>query len=117
MKTLTTITATRRPGRCARCRHANQGTRDFEEGRVLCGIDGQRKSGADKCSVRRLLPNRLPIVVDEMRAYWLYAPWTGSNGTFGKLEDLRIVAEDATRALREGSSRSVDVPALKVRSR
>lgn len=36
---------------CANCRHANQGTEDFDDGFIFCKIDGLQKTPGQNCNI------------------------------------------------------------------
>ena len=95
-KSLTHLIASVRPGRCTGCRHSNQGTIDQKEGKVFCQIDGRRKAPEQNCDVKKML--FAPGSMQQQRTYYLYEPFTGDNGTYGRLQDRTIVPEDDTAA-------------------
>lgn len=95
-KSLTYLLASSTAGRCSDCRHSNQETVDFNEGHIFCELDSSGKKTQQTCTVERDL-----FVTDEhggTRRYFLFEPYDGANGTFGRLENRRIVRpEDASR--------------------
>lgn len=97
-KSSTLVIATRTPGKCTECRHSNQGTVDFEEGKLFCGFAKEPKTATQTCDVT--LPLRAQLDSNAVETYYLYEPYDGDNGTFAKTEDLRILAEDADEGLR-----------------
>lgn len=99
-KSSTLCVATRTPGACGGCRHANQGTADFAEGRVFCGYKKALVSAEQTCDAGLPLPRSASTPVAEFQRYFLFEPFDGHNGTYGVAEDLRILAEDADADLR-----------------
>jgi len=97
-KSSTLCIASRTPGNCAGCRHANQGTVDFAEGLILCRWDVKKKGDEQVCDVQVELPQD---VGDKSRQpYFLYEPFDGNNATWYSYEDGRLLAEDASAAQR-----------------
>ena len=87
------------PGRCGECRHANQATADAAEGHVFCSWGGGARTPSARCDLVVSLP--LDIAASAAFAsYFLYEPYTGRNGTWGRREDTRLLAPDASLALR-----------------
>jgi hypothetical protein len=108
-KSSTLVIVTERPGSCATCRHANQRTLDFRKGIVACGIDGNLKRAKQRCDVSRRIPSRSPIGPESTwKKYFFHQKYNGKNCTFGKAQDLRVLAEDADGLLR--ASLRADVP-------
>ncbi|UCC73052.1 MAG: hypothetical protein JSV86_00365 [Gemmatimonadota bacterium] len=97
-KSSTLCIASRSPGRCTTCRHANQDTVDFTEGRICCGWDGKPKAADQTCDVAVQIPR--DVGGKGTDRYFVFEPYDGGNGTWGKLEDTRILAEDASPELR-----------------
>ncbi|MEO8161483.1 MAG: hypothetical protein ABI588_08690 [Arenimonas sp.] len=98
-KSSTLCIASREPGRCGDCRHANQGTVDFAEQHVFCSWGGAGRPQSALCNFR--LP--LPVDVSATSAFvevYLYQQYDGMNCTWGKREDTRLLAPDASPALR-----------------
>jgi hypothetical protein len=109
-KTSTLYVTTRSPGTCATCRHANQGTADFDEGRVLCWVDKRTKQITQTCDVTMALPRTSGQPVAAWSTYHLYQPYDGENGTYEKSTDTRILAEDADAKLR--AAQRADEPVI-----
>jgi hypothetical protein len=113
-KSSTLVIATKSPENCAKCRHSNQGTVDFREGHLLCWMDKQTKRPETRCDVVRHLPRSTSM--DDPKSwssYFLYQPFDGSNCTYDKSTDLRIIAEDADEALKR--SLRADKPLIPAR--
>ena len=98
MKTDTLCVATRRPGTCATCRHANQETADFREGHVFCQWEGKPKQLTQQCDVRVALARA--VGGKTHNEYFMYEPFDGKNCTWTSFQGGRIMAEDAEPALR-----------------
>jgi hypothetical protein len=110
-KSSTLLVATRTPGACRACRHANQGTADMSEGHVFCQIDDGVKALDRACDVARPLPRTQAALAGDPSAwatYHFYEPYDGANGTWGRLQDVRLMAEDADEGIRRGLR--ADVP-------
>ncbi len=99
VKSSTLVIATKSPGRCEQCRHANQGTVDIAEGKAFCWFAKTPKKASQRCDVT--LPLRTSIASSSVDRYYLFEAYDGDNGTFDKSEDLRILAEDADASLRQ----------------
>ncbi len=97
-KSSTLVIATKTPGPCTACRHANQGTVDFAEGKLFCWFAKATKTATQQCDVT--LPLRKSTKSTEVETYYLFERYDGDNGTFAESEDLRILAEDADEDLR-----------------
>ena len=105
---MTLLTGSHRAGPCATCRHANQGTVDFAEGHLFCEIDKQPKRRDQTCDVVRNLPLALPFDPEALRPYYLYERFDGENGTYTQLQDIALVAEDASPELQAWARKEVD---------
>lgn len=107
MKSNTLLTVSRTAGKCGECRHANQGTVDFSEGLVFCQRGGGRRTRDSECT------ERIPAMATPggaLAVYFLFEPFDGSNGTWGALQDARVLAEDADVQMR--SDLRADTPVI-----
>jgi hypothetical protein len=96
LKSSTLLFVTKAGGPCRACRHANQGTVDFREGRVRCWKDDQPKTADQRCDVSVKAPRHLrDDPPSGWATYFLFEPFDGKNGTWGVGEDYRVVSEDA----------------------
>ena len=109
-KSSTLVVASQTPGRCKECRHSNQGTVDFAEGKLLCWIAKTPKRAEQECDVTLPLPSRLGQDPATFQTYYLFEPFDGENGTHGVSQDLRILAEDADDGLKK--SLAADRPSI-----
>ncbi len=108
-KSSTLCVASATAGRCGGCRHSNQGTADAAEGHVFCSWGGGARTPSTPCDREITLP--LDISADAPFApYFLYESYDGRNGTWGRREDTRLLAPDASPALR--ASLRADEPFL-----
>ncbi len=99
VKSNTLLIVSRRPGRCGQCRHANQGTVDFREGRVFCQMGGDRRFAESECDQQT---PAMPVYQgDLVPGYFMYEPFTGANGTWCNIQDRRLLAEDADERMRQ----------------
>lgn len=96
-KSSTLVIATKSPGDCKRCRHANQGTVDFGEGRLFCWIVKATKKSDQTCDVTVDLRSTQG---GPTSTYHLFEGFDGDNATFDRSRDLRILAEDADAGMR-----------------
>jgi hypothetical protein len=107
VKSSTLCVASKEPGVCGHCRHANQGTADFAEKHVFCGwVSGARHPNYT-CDVKRHLP-RESSADGNFAEYFLYEPYDGTNGTWGRRQDTRLLAPDASAELRKALQ--ADIP-------
>lgn len=96
IKSSTLLFVTKAGGPCRACRHANQETVDFREGRVRCERDGAAKSMEQRCDVSIKAPRHLKDDPPSgWASYFFFEPYDGKNGTWGVGEDYRVVSEDA----------------------
>lgn len=107
-KSSTLLVVARTPGACAECRHANQGTIDYAEGKLRCGLRRKTKRLGQQCDERMPAPRRPGQRVGHWSLYYFFSPFDGHNGTYGSVEDTRILAEDADDQLR--TSQQADRP-------
>lgn len=73
--------------KCTRCRHANQGTEDFDAGYVACKITGGLRPETSTCSVS------LPMKDGE---YFAFEIFDGTNCTWGD-KNLTLEYVDAEK--------------------
>ena len=100
-KSSTLLTLTRTPGNCGECRHANQGTVDFGEGKLFCAVRYRTKRREQPCDEQMPLPRRAFQPIAEFTLYHLFERYDGTNCTYDRLQDTRMLAEDADAELRE----------------
>jgi hypothetical protein len=105
VKSSTLCIASKEPGVCGKCRHSNQGTVDFAEGHVFCSWISGARHPAYVCDVRLPLPRGQGLAPEP---YYLYEPYDGTNGTWGRRQDTRLLAPDASPELR--AQLQADVP-------
>jgi hypothetical protein len=106
----TLLIASATPGPCARCRHSNQGTADFAEGHLFCQMDGATKRRDQDCQVELRLPRHARSERSSWGRYFAFEEYDGRNGTYGRLENARLMAEDADDELR--TFLQADIPVL-----
>src|SRR5687768_3434622 len=108
-KSSTLVIVSEKPGLCATCRHANQRTLDFRKGLVACAIDGNVKRPKQRCDVSGRVPSRALLgAQSSWKKYFFHQKYDGKNCTFGKIQDLRVLAEVADALLR--ATLRADVP-------
>ena len=90
--------ASQTQGRCRDCRHANQGTRDFAEGLVLCAWDHGSRRLDTPCDVKLELPRRAGG--ERVAGYYLFERYDGANGAWLFRGDRRMLAADADASQR-----------------
>lgn len=98
-KSSTLLTLTRTPGRCADCRHLNHGTTDHREGLYFCQMAHARKEGDQRCDVKQQFPASpadQKLSPKKWPTYYFYEPHDGTNCTYERLEDSRLLLEDAS---------------------
>lgn len=101
-----------RPGKCADCRHSNQGTVDFGEGHLVCAVDQRPKRADQTCDVQMSAPRTVPIGAPaSWKKYFASERFDGSNSTYGITADFRVLAPDADQALR--AALGADTPVQK----
>ena len=105
VKSSTLCIASREPGVCGKCRHSNQGTVDFGEGHVFCSWVPGARHPAYSCDLQLPLP-RDPG--GPSSPYYLFEPFDGSNCTWGRRQDSRLLAPDAGPELR--AALQADIP-------
>jgi hypothetical protein len=93
------------PGVCGQCRHSNQGTVDFAEGHVFCSWTSGARHRNYGCDVRMSLPRDRTSGWTE---YYLFEPFDTTNGTWGRLQDSRLLAPAASPQQR--AALQADVP-------
>jgi len=100
VKSDTLLTLSREPGPCRTCRHANQGTVDLAEGHLFCEVaprHGPAPVGRDATCTQRLPDDES---LRHLRGLWFYEPFTSANGTWGRLQDTRLLPPAASPELR-----------------
>ena len=97
IKSSTLCIVTRQPGACGDCRHANQGTADFRENHVFCQWDRRPRRTELRCDVSRMLS---PSQTGADAEYFMFETFDGTNCTWHRVQDSRILAEDADAARR-----------------
>jgi hypothetical protein len=86
--------ASKSPGPCAECRHANQGTADFAEGRLFCGrIPGDR-TRASMCDAIVPLPRYAGQPYETWGRYYLFECYNGVNAVTEAPFNATVLAED-----------------------
>lgn len=86
------ICATRKPGVCFACRHANQDTEDFELELVFCKFQSGKREWKSPCDMT------LELEPDD--TVYLYEPFNGKNCTWALPDaelDVRIDDEPPPR--------------------
>ncbi len=86
--------ASKSPGPCAECRHANQGTADFAEGRLFCGRSAGDRTRASMCDVIVPLPRYAGETYNTWGRYYLFERYNGSNAVATAPFNATVLAED-----------------------
>ena len=97
VKSDTLLTLSRAPGLCGTCRHANRGTVDFQEGHVFCELGGAARHVNFPCDQQVPLTRAVAAAPE---TYYCYEAFDGRNGTWGRLQDARMLAQDADEEMR-----------------
>jgi hypothetical protein len=108
-KSSTLAVLTKKPGTCLTCRHSNQGTLDFSEGLAFCWIAKSTKRPTQTCDVTQILPRHPGTDLKTWETYAFYQPYDGTNGTYEKSEDLRLLADDADEDMKRTQQADIAV--------
>ncbi|MBL8683285.1 MAG: hypothetical protein JNK05_29225 [Myxococcales bacterium] len=86
--------ASKSPGPCAECRHANQETADFAEGRLVCGRSPGARSRASICDVIVSLPRYAGEPYATWGTYYMFERYDGDNAVDAAPFNATVLAED-----------------------
>ncbi|MCC6809995.1 MAG: hypothetical protein IT381_21375 [Deltaproteobacteria bacterium] len=81
------VKASREPGVCFACRHANQNTEDYEKEYVFCQFQPGKREWKSPCD--------MTLTLEDGKTAYLYEPFDGKNGTWGSGNpNLRVIVDE-----------------------